>query len=83
MIKQKSDNFLACKKPLDGMWSCYTEGKYGNTIDEAPEYTNKYKEQFFKCLFRESSGTEMCMVHFQDMVRAIYRSGEVELCDWY
>ena len=29
MIQAKSDNFLACKAPIDGMWRCYTEEKYG------------------------------------------------------
>ena len=38
MLKDKSDNFLACKEPIDGMWRCYTEGKYGNSIRDAPKY---------------------------------------------
>lgn len=29
MLQQKSDNFLACKEPIDGMWRCYTDEKYG------------------------------------------------------
>ena len=39
MIASKSDNFLACKQPIDGMWRCYTEEKYGQSIRDAPDYT--------------------------------------------
>ena len=39
MLKAGADNFLACKAPIDAMWRCYTEEKYGNSIREAPDYT--------------------------------------------
>ena len=29
MLLQNADNFLACKEPIDSMWRCYTEEKYG------------------------------------------------------
>jgi hypothetical protein len=29
MLVQNADNFLACKEPVDAMWRCYTEEKYG------------------------------------------------------
>mmetsp|Transcript_5439 Transcript_5439/g.9177 ORF Transcript_5439/g.9177 Transcript_5439/m.9177 type:complete len:107 (-) Transcript_5439:210-530(-) len=29
MLKDRAGNFLACKVPIDGMWRCYTEEKYG------------------------------------------------------
>ena len=83
MIKEGADNFLACKEPIDGMWRCYTEGKYGNSIRDAPEYTKAYEKKFYDCLFKEGSGLDLCMNNFSDMVRSIYRSGESELCDWY
>ena len=76
MLKDKADNFLACKEPIDGMWRCYTEGKYGDSIREAPDYTKKYEKMFYECLFREGTGLDMCMNHFTDMVRSIHRSGE-------
>ena len=82
MLKQKSDNFLSCKEPLDGMWRCYTENKYGDSIRDAPVYTKKYEKNLYDCLFREATGLDMCMNHFTDMVRSIYRSPENELCDW-
>ena len=82
-MKNKADNFLACKEPLDAMWNCYTENKYGNSIRDAPAVSKPYERNFYNCLFREGSGTDVCMGHFSDMVRAIYRSPENELCDWY
>ena len=29
MLLQNADNFLVCKEPIDSMWRCYTEEKYG------------------------------------------------------
>ena len=83
MQKDKADNFLACKEPIDGMWNCYTEGKYGASIRDAPEAAKPYEKAFYDCLFREASGLDICIGHFSDMVRTVYRSPENELCDWY
>jgi len=79
MLKAGSDNFLACKEPIDAMWRCYTEEKYGKSIRDAPEYTKRYEAEFYDCLFRDASGTDLCMSSFSNMVRAIHRSGESEL----
>ena len=79
MLKQGSDNFLACKTPIDGMWRCYTEEKYGQSIRDAPDYTKKYEQNFYDCMFREASGLDMCMHNFSNMIRAIHRSGESTL----
>ena len=79
MLKQNSDNFLACKAPIDGMWRCYTEEKYGQSIRDAPDYTKQYEAKFYDCMFREASGLDLCMNNFTDMVRAIHRSGESTL----
>ena len=76
MLKQKSDNFLACKEPIDQMWRCYTESKFGHSIRDAPEYTKKYEQRFYQCMFREGTGTDLCLNHFSDMIRSIYRGGE-------
>ena len=81
MLKDKADNFLACKQPLDGMWRCYTEEKYGQSIRDAPDYSKKYEAKFYNCLFREGTGMDLCMPHFSDMVRSIHRSGESTLND--
>ena len=83
MSKDKADNFLACKEPLDGMWNCYTEGKYGTSIRDAPAVSKPYERALYNCLFREATGLDVCISHFTDMVRAVYRSPENELCDWY
>ena len=83
MLKDKSDNFLACKEPIDGMWRCYTEGKYGQSIRDAPQNTKKYEKAFYDCLFREATGLDLCMNNFTDMVRTIYRSPTNELNDAY
>ena len=79
MINAGSNNFLACKKPIDAMWRCYTEEKYGQSIRDAPDYTKRYEGHFYDCLFRDASGLDVCMRHFSNMVRAIHRSGESEL----
>lgn len=79
MLKAGADNFLACKKPIDAMWRCYTEEKYGQSIRDAPAYTKPYENKFYDCLFRDASGLDICMSHFGNMVRAIHRSGESEL----
>ena len=81
MIEQNSNNFLACKQPIDGMWRCFTEEKYGQSIRDAPEYAKPYEKSFYNCMFRDGSGTDLCMHHFTDMVRTIYRSGESTLND--
>ena len=79
MLQAGSDNFLACKKPIDGMWRCYTEDKYGQSIRDAPDYTKPYEAKFYDCLFRDASGMDICMGQFGNMIRAIHRSGESEL----
>jgi len=83
MLKVKADNFLACKEPIDGMWRCYTEEKYGNSIRDAPDYTKKYEEKFYDCMFRDATGMDYCKPHFNSMIRSIYRSGESTLNDRY
>ena len=61
------------------MWRCYTEDKYGDSIRDAPEYTKRYEQEFYSCLFRDASGLDVCMKPFSKMIRAIHRSGESEL----
>ena len=79
MLKAGSDNFLACKKPIDGMWRCYTEDKYGASIRDAPAYAKPYEAKFYDCMFRDASGIDLCMGQFANMIRSIHRSGESEL----
>ena len=79
MLMQGADNFLACKEPLDMMWRCYTEEKYGNSIRDAPDYTKHHEKALYECLWRDASGLDVCMGHFSDMIREIHRSGESTL----
>jgi len=79
MLQQGSDNFLACKKPMDAMWRCYTEEKHGATMSAAPAYTKPYEMKFYDCMFRDATGLDICMGHFSNMVRAVHRSGESEM----
>ena len=79
MLKQESDNFLACKEPIDSMWRCYTDDKYGHSLRDAPDYAKKYEKNFYDCLFREVSGLDLCMNHFTDVLRSIHRSGDSQL----
>jgi hypothetical protein len=79
MLLAGATNFLACKQPIDAMWRCYTEEKYGHSLRDAPDYTKQYEKRFYDCMFREASGLDMCMNNFTNMVRAIHRSGESEL----
>ena len=79
MLQAGTDNFLACKEPIDGMWRCYTEEKYGQSIRNAPAYTKPYEKKFYDCLFREASGLDLCMNNFTNMIRSIHRSGESTL----
>ena len=59
-MKQGADNFLACRKPIDLMWQCFTEGKYGESIREAPEYAKPFERKFYDCLFKDGSGMDLC-----------------------
>ena len=79
MLQAGSDNFLACKKPIDAMWRCYTQGKYGDSIRDAPAYAKPYEAKFYDCMFRDASGLDICMGSFSNMIRTIHRSGESEL----
>mmetsp|Transcript_28187 Transcript_28187/g.24908 ORF Transcript_28187/g.24908 Transcript_28187/m.24908 type:complete len:84 (-) Transcript_28187:26-277(-) len=83
MMQQKADNFLACKEPIDGMWRCFTEGKLGNSIRDAPDYVKPFEKKYYDCLFREGGGNDICQQHFHDMVRSVYREGDGDLCDFY
>lgn len=83
MLLQSADNFLACKEPIDSMWRCYTEEKYGKSIRDAPAYAKKHEAKFYDCMFREATGLDLCMSHFGNMVRSIHRSGESELSTNY
>ena len=68
MVTKKSDTFLPCKDVTDAMYRCYTEDKYGDSIRDAPKQAKPYEKKFYDCLFKPSSGVDMCMNHFSDMI---------------
>jgi hypothetical protein len=66
------------------MYRCYTEEKYGDEynktpVQEAQPYTNK----FFNCYFHRGNSLTKCMKHFEDSIRAIYRTPDNKLIDYY
>ena len=83
MLKQGSNNFLACKDVIDGMYRCYTDYKYGGTMKDAPEYTKAFQHNFYNCLFNPVDSVDSCLHHFSDIVRAIYRTKDNKLCHYY
>jgi hypothetical protein len=83
VIESDYDNYSPCKNAIDAMYRCYTENKYGdeyhNTIDQAKPYAKK----FFNCYFFKTNSLTSCMKHFEDSIRAIYRSTDNKLIDYY
>ena len=81
MLQQGADNFLACKKPIDAMWRCYTQGKYGDSIRDAPAYAKPYEAKFYDCMFRDATGLDVCMGNFSNMVnswgKAVKKLGKI------
>ena len=83
VIQTNSDTFLPCKGVIDAMYRCYTEEKYGESLDKAPEVAFPYAKKFFDCYFFKHSSLNHCMAHFEDSVRSIYRSPDNKLIDYY
>lgn len=83
VLQSNYHNYTPCKNAIDAMYRCYTEDKYGDeyhkTIDEAKPYANK----FFDCYFFGPNSLTHCMKHFEDSIRAIYRSQNNKLTDYY
>jgi hypothetical protein len=83
VVDTNTATYLPCKNAIDAMYRCYTEEKYGNeyhkTLDGAKPYANK----FFDCYFHRANSLTKCMIHFEDSIRAIYRSPDNKLIDYY
>lgn len=83
IVETNFSSFLPCKNAIDAMYRCYTEDKYGEeyhkTIPEAKPYSNK----FFDCYFYKNTSFTSCMKHFEDSIRAIYRTQDNQLIDYY
>ena len=83
VLKKKNTTFLPCKDAMDALWRCYTDGSYGNTMEEAPQYVKPMQKKFYDCFFHKLFGLDFCMGHFTDMVRVIYRRPDSKLTKWF
>ncbi len=79
MNKVNNDNrksFIGCKQHVDSMYRCYTNNsdvkEYNNIRLEA----KPYMKSFFDCIFKKERHFDMCMSHFEDSIRVVYRSNE-------
>jgi hypothetical protein len=83
IIQTNFSDFTPCKSVVDAMYRCYTEDKYGEEYHKTTEEAKPYAKKFFDCYFKKSTSLSGCMVHFEDSVRAIYRSKDNTLIDYY
>lgn len=74
-------SYISCKPHIDATWRCLTEGKYGESILDAPEEAKPYTHAYMDCLFTPNTSQEYCQPKLLDGVRAIYRSEENTLND--
>ena len=80
MLRQNGGkSFLGCKDTLDALWRCYTDDKYGYSIEQAPEKTKPYYNKFVNCIFSEEGNMDQCNRNFINMIRVIIRGGNHKL----
>lgn len=65
------------------MYRCYTEEKYGEEYHKTTAEAKPYALKFMDCYFFKNSNLTDCMMHFEDSIRAIYRSPDNKLIDYY
>jgi hypothetical protein len=82
MNETKYPNYLPCKAGIDAMYRCYTEDKYGDEYHKTTIEAKPYADKFFDCYFRRHTSLTVCMKHFEDSVRAIYRNPDNKLIDY-
>jgi hypothetical protein len=83
IIQTNYSDFTPCKAAIDAMYRCYTEDKYGEEYHKTTEVAKPYAKKFFDCYFVRPNSFTACMVHFEDSIRAIYRSPDNKLIDYY
>ena len=83
IIQTNASSFLHCKGVIDAMYRCYTDDKYGDEYDKSPEVAFPFAKKFFDCYFFKYKSLNGCMAHFEDSIRAIYRSPDNKLLDYY
>jgi len=83
IVQSNYPDFTPCKAAIDAMYRCYTEDKYGEEYHKTTEDAKPYAKKFFDCYFFRPNSFTMCMKHFEDSIRAIYRSPDNKLIDYY
>ena len=83
IIQSNYADYTPCKAAIDSMYRCYTENKYGDEYHKTTTEAQPYANKFFDCYFLKPSSLTVCMKHFEDSIRAIYRSPDNKLIDYY
>ncbi len=83
VVQSNYKDFTPCKNIIDAMYRCYTEDKYGQEYHKTIPEAKPYAVKFFNCYFYKYSSLTSCMTHFEDSIRAIYRSPDNRLIDYY
>ncbi len=83
VVQSNHSDFTPCKNAIDAMYRCYTEDKYGDEYHKTTEEAKPYAKKFFDCYFLKPNSFTNCMKHFEDSIRAIYRSPDNKLIDYY
>jgi len=82
IVESDHPDFLPCKGPIDAMYRCYTENQYGDEYQTTTKEALPHAMRFFNCYFYKHSSLTNCMIHFEDSVRAIYRTEGTKLTDY-
>lgn len=83
VLATQRKSFLACKPVLDAMFRCYTNDADVTEYHQIREEAKPYMNNFTNCLFKSNSQFDDCMFHYENSIRAIYRSGNHGLIDYY
>ena len=83
IVQSNYQDYTPCKNAVDAMYRCYTENKYGDEYHKTTEEAKPYAHKFFDCYFFGPNSLTSCMKHFEDSIRAIYRSDNNRFTDYY
>jgi len=82
VVQTDHNDFLPCKGVIDAMYRCYTQEQYGDEYHKTTPEALPHATMFFNCYFHKYATLTHCMMHFEDSVRAIYRTPETKLIDY-
>jgi hypothetical protein len=83
ILQTNFEDFTPCKNVVDAMYRCYTEDKYGEEYHKTIDVAKPFAKKFLDCYFYKASSLTSCMEHFEDSIRAIYRSDDNKLTDFH